>query len=144
MATLSIGFGGREALRTVAITAATFLVLGTVSALWANPLFMRMTPTTGFEIALLVAQSVLAGLYLGVSGPACAAKAAGAGGVLGFLGVACPVCNKLLVLAFGPTLLLEYFEPIRLYVGVAGVALLGYALWRKFSGHACAPAPVET
>ena len=43
----------------------------------------------------------------------------------------CPVCNKLFLLALGPALLMQYFEPIRLYVGLAGVALLAFALWRR-------------
>jgi len=127
----------REVASSVAIAAGVFVVLGTVAALWDNPLFMRMTPTSGFELGLLVAQAALAGLYLGTRQPVCAARSAGAGGILGFLGIACPVCNKLLVLAFGSALLLEYFEPLRLYVGLAGTALLAYALYVKLYRNVC-------
>lgn len=59
---------------------------------------------------------------------------AGVGGVLGFLGVACPVCNKILLLLFGGELLLTYFEPVRLYVAAAGTAILAVAVileWRR-------------
>ena len=91
----------RQAILAAAIAVATFALLGTVSAVWPNPFFMRMTPTAGFEIVILSAQSVLVGLYVAIQAPACASRAARAGSVLGFLGVACPVCNKLLVLAFG-------------------------------------------
>lgn len=107
---------------------ATFAGLGTVSALWDNPLFMRMTPAGGWEIGLLGALSLLFGLYVAIRRPACADRAAGAGGVLGFIGVACPVCNKILLVLFGGELLLAYFEPIRLYVAAAGVALLAAAV----------------
>ena len=130
----------RQAILAAAIAVATFALLGTVSAVWPNPFFMRMTPTAGFEIVILSAQSVLVGLYMAIQAPACASRVAGAGSVLGFLGVACPVCNKLLVLAFGPALLLQYFEPVRLYVGVLGLAIVAYALWRKASGTGCQPA----
>ncbi len=123
--------GAVEALRSFAIAIAVFSLLGTTAALWPNPLFIRMTPTSGFEISLLVVQSALLGLYFGIRRKSCAIKTAGAGGVLGFLGVACPVCNKVLLFVFGSGLLLAYFEPIRLYVGLAGVLLTLYALWRK-------------
>lgn len=101
-----------------------FVTLGTVSALWNNPLFMRMTPAGGWEIGLLGALSALLGLYVVVRRPACSDRTAGVGGVLGFIGVACPVCNKILLLLFGGELLLTYFEPVRLYVAAAGTAML--------------------
>jgi hypothetical protein len=59
---------------------------------------------------------------------ACADRAAGMGGILGFVGIACPVCNKLLLMLFGGELLLTYFEPIRLYVAAAGAAILAAAI----------------
>ena len=59
-----------------------FVALGTVAALWSNPLFMRMTPTGGFEIALLLLQSVLAGVYVGLPRSPCGKRTAGAGAVL--------------------------------------------------------------
>jgi hypothetical protein len=111
---------------TVALLA--FGGLGTVSALWNNPLFMRMTPAGGWEIGLLGALSMLFGLYVVMRRPACADRTAGVGGVLGFLGIACPVCNKILLLLFGGELLLTYFEPARIYVAAAGTAILAVAV----------------
>lgn len=112
----------------VAVALLAFGGLGTVSALWDNPLFMRMTPVGVSEIVLLGTLSVLLGLYVAIRRPACADKAAGAGGVLGFLGIACPVCNKILLLLFGGELLLAYFEPVRLYVAAAGIAIVAVAV----------------
>jgi hypothetical protein len=63
---------------------------------------------------------------------ACSAKLAGSGGVLGFLGIACPVCNKVLLLLFGGELLLTYYEPIRIYVAALGVAVAALAVGREW------------
>lgn len=127
----------RNYARGVAAAAAMFVVLGTVAALWTNPLFTRMTPAGGFEIALLLLQSVLAGAYVGLPQSPCGKRTAGAGAIIGFLGIACPVCNKVLVLLIGSALLLEYFEPVRLYVALAGAALLALAVWLKLARPEC-------
>lgn len=134
---MTTGLSVRHLARGIAAAAAMFVVLGTVAALWTNPLFMRMTPTGGFELALLLLQSVLAGVYLGQPQNPCGKRTAGAGAIIGFLGIACPVCNKLLVLAVGSVLLLEYFEPVRLYVALAGAALLAAAVWLKLTRPEC-------
>lgn len=111
------------------MAAASFAGLGTVAALWENPLFIRMTPVGNFEILLLGALSVLLGVYVAVRRPACSVGTAGTGGVLGFLGIACPVCNKLLMMIFGGELLLSYYEPVRVYIAAAGVLVAAVAVW---------------
>ena len=121
----------REIIYSAIAGVVAFALVGTLTALWNNPFFVRMTPAAGFELALLTVQSLLGGLYLGLRTPACAIKTAGSGGILGFLGVACPVCNKILVAIFGSGLLLSYFEPVRLYVGLVGTVALWFALDRK-------------
>lgn len=121
----------QEVLIAGLLAVAGFAFVGTLTAVWQNPLFGRMTPVAGYEYVLLGGQALLGGLYLAVRTPICAAKAAGSGGVLGFLGIACPVCNKILLAIFGSGVLLSYFEPIRFYVGLLGVAALAWAVWRK-------------
>lgn len=106
-----------------------FAAVGTISALWPNPLFVRMTPAGDFEIILLLAMSAFFGGYMAVRRPACSTRMAYGGGILGFIGVACPVCNKILLLVFGGELLMVYFEPIRIYVALAGVLMMAAALW---------------
>lgn len=106
----------------------TFIALGTVSALWTNPLFIRMTPAGGWEIAALVSLSLLTGLFVSIRRPACSVQSASTGGVIGFLGIACPTCNKVLMLIFGGDLLLTYFEPMRVFLAAAGVLILVLAI----------------
>ncbi len=116
-------------IKGVIVSVAMFGVLGTVSAIWENSFFIRMTPAGNWEITALLALSVLIGVFIAIRRPGCSGKRAGAGGVLGFLGIACPICNKILLLIFGGDLLLTYFEPIRIYVAVLGVGLAGWAVF---------------
>ncbi len=115
-----------------AVTLAGFALLGTVAALWENPLFFRMTPVGGWEVTLLTLLSLLGGVYVVVRRPFCTNKAAGAGGILGFVGIACPVCNKILLLLFGSELLLTYFEPIRVHVAAVGVLVAAWAVYHEW------------
>jgi hypothetical protein len=116
----------------LAVALGSFVALGTVAALWENPFFVRMTPVSGFETGLLGLLSLLLGVYVAIRRPLCSLRAAGAGGILGFIGIACPVCNKVLLLLFGGELLLTYFEPVRVYVAAAGVLILAAALLREW------------
>lgn len=51
-----------------------------------------------------------------------------------------PSLQQIACLGLWAALLLQYFEPVRLYVGVLGLAIIAYALWRKASGTGCQPA----
>ena len=110
----------------------SFAMLGTVTALWSNPFFIRMTPVGGWEIAFLGLLSLLLGVYVAIRRPRCSIRSASVGSVAGFLGIACPTCNKVLMLLFGGELLLSYYEPIRLYVAAAGVLIVAAATLREW------------
>ncbi len=122
-----------RAVKGLAVAIASFVGFGTVAALWENPLFIRMTPAGDFEIALLTLLSILLGVYVAIRRPFCSAKTATASGIVGFIGIACPVCNKILLLLFGGELLLTYFEPVRIYVAGAGVVLAAVAVAYEWS-----------
>ena len=139
---MPVDFGAAP--KAVAVALGSFAALGTVTALWENPVFFRMTPAGGFEIVLLAALSLLLGLYFAMPRQACAGRQAGVGSVLTFLGIACPVCNQILLLVFGSELLLVYFEPIRVYVAAAGVLVTGVAVWMKWATVALPAAREES
>src|SRR3546814_4842777 len=84
----------KRLVKGTAVAAASFAGLGTVSALWDNPLFIRMTQAGGWEVGLLAALSLLLGAYVGIRRPACSVKAAGAGSVLGLLCIGCPEIGR--------------------------------------------------
>lgn len=126
------GLKPSRVLKGLAITLVSFIGFGTAAALWENPLFVRMTPAGPLEILLLGLLSILLGVYVAIRRPYCSAKSATASGILGFLGIACPVCNKILLLLFGGELLLTYFEPIRIYIAGAGVILAAAVTVREW------------
>lgn len=113
---------------------ALFLLLGIVTALIPNPLFSRMVKKTVLDYFFLVASSILLGTYIAVyfykkkTSQKCT-MATYSGGVGSFLAFSCPICNKLLVLLFGATALLTYFEPYRPLLGFLSVGLLSGALY---------------
>jgi len=122
----------KEWLSTLIIASAAFLLLGAMTALWSNPFFMRMTEVSGWDYIILSFESLLIGLFFGIQAPHCATKKAGIGGVLGFVGFGCSVCNKILLLLFGSSFLLSYFEPVRHYAGALGLLLFSYALIQRW------------
>jgi len=122
----------------------SFAMLGTVAALWANPFFIRMTPTSGFEVGLLALQALLLGIYVAIPVPACALKLASLGGIANYIGIACPICNKLLLFLFGASALLTYLEPVRIYLAAGGalVTMVAvYVRWRNFRVVSSLPTP---
>ncbi len=125
------------------IAVLTFIALGTVTVLWENPFFIRMTPTSGYEIVLLFLQASMFGIYFAIPTAYCSTKSLSAGGVLGFLGIACPICNKILLMyVFGAELLLSYLEPARIYLALIGTLIIGLALYIKLKKYRSAPLQV--
>ena len=95
------------------IATIVFVMMGTLTALWHNPYFIRMTTVRGWDYLILSMESMLISLFFGIPKPSCASKKAGIGCVFRFLGFGCSICNKLFLLLFGFRFLFTYFEPIR-------------------------------
>ena len=121
------------------------LLFGTPTALIPFPFlhYYRMVPATLLDYFFLAAVSLLLGAYLALRGrPCCGSTAKGAGktapkkdgaavagAVGGVIAFGCPVCNVLLVSLFGSAAVLAYIEPLRPWLGVAAVFVLGIAAY---------------
>lgn len=127
---LALGlFGTRGWLVAAAAGFTTLLVIGVVTAIIDNPLFVRMTPVRAQDYAIWVASGLLVGLvtatFIGPA-PASHESTAISGGLLSLLAVGCPICNKLVVLLLGMSGALTVFAPAQLYLGALSVALLAW------------------
>ena len=121
-------------IRGILIAAFSFAAMGTVTAVWRNPFFTRMTPIEGWELPSLFIFASLAGVFAAIRQPSCSTKKAGFGSIASFLGIACPTCNKVLMFIFGGEALMRWFDPIRPTVTAVGLILLVLAIrteWRK-------------
>jgi len=126
------------------------LVLAIPTAIIDNSLFTRMTPVEPEQYVFWILTSLLSGALIATyllpqlrSG--LAATTAGAG-LLGVFAVGCPICNKLVVALLGTSGALSYFAPIQPLIGLAAVALAGWALWvrlRALREPSCALARVS-
>lgn len=136
----------------------TLVVVAVPTDLIDTPLFSREIPPTWWAWPVTVTASVLSGLLLatyvaepqeaGVAEDAAPGRAGGLGGVLTFFAVGCPVCNKLVLLAFGATGAMRWFEPVQPVLSVAALALLAWALRARLRGattcRVAAPTHVRT
>ena len=125
----------RRGPRGTLVAIALFVTVGTVTAVWVNPFFTRMTPVGPWELLATALLAALSGVTTAFWVPQCRMRGPGSGGIIGFLGIACPTCNKLLMLIFGGPVLLAWFDPVRPYFAVAGIAVMGFAAlrsWRIF------------
>ncbi len=135
-------------------TLAALLGFGLVSAIIPNPVFGRGIPPEPFAIAIWLASAPLMGFVLAtyfVPPPAAAVplapgradgRTAGTiGGVVAFLAIGCPTCNKIALLLLGASGAVSVFGPIQPILGALSLALLaGTAVWRlrlRTRGGAC-------
>lgn len=127
-------YGPRGWLMAAAGMALALIAVGVPTRVIPNPFFVRMTPVRAQDYAIWILSAALAGL---VVGSFAAGRAAGrdgdrgklvSGGLLSYLAVGCPVCNKLVVLLLGASGALTWFAPAQLYLGVASLLLLTWVL----------------
>jgi len=112
-------------------TAAAFLLIGIPAAIVDSPFFIRMTPVRVQDYVVWVVSALLVGLIAGTYAsrtPSDNQGKAFSGGLLSFLAVGCPICNKLVVLLLGTSGALTFFGPAQLYIGLASLGLLAWTL----------------
>lgn len=119
----------------------TFLAVGIPTAVFPNQWFRRMTPTRPQDYVFLTATALLAAtIGATYASQSVCPRPQGrltAGGVLSFLAVGCPICNKIVVLLLGVSGALNYFAPIQPVLGLASVTLLSFTLllWLRAIRH---------
>lgn len=125
--------------------AAYAAVTAVPTALVANPLFQRMTAPTVWSWVFWIVPAVLFGPLLAsyavpLRRAACSVEGRTMGaGLLGYLAVGCPICNKVVVALLGVGGALTYFQPIQPLLGGLSVALLAWGLkLRLFPAHGAA------
>lgn len=151
----------------VAAGAVSALVLGVPTAVIPNPVFGRGIVAPAWTVPSLVVTSVLTGLLLatyvreapvggragdGPGGPGDLdayeaptreeSRRLTAGGLLSFLAIGCPTCNKLVLLALGSSGAITWFEPVQPLLAVAGIVLLAWALRRRLASERSCALPV--
>ncbi|MCU4744430.1 hypothetical protein [Natronoglomus mannanivorans] len=123
----------------VATAAAVFVLFGVVSGL-VSSLYVRMVETTLLDYAFLTLTAILAGAYVvqreSLAETACSSSSSGnrcayGGAAGGFLAVACPSCNLILVSLVGSSALMTYFDPLRPLFGIVAIGLFGGIIYRR-------------
>jgi hypothetical protein len=137
-------FGVRGWLIAFLAGVGTLFAIGTVSAIFANPYFTRMTPVRAQDFPIWIATGVLVGLIAGTFATRSVGGHTGkvlAGGLFADLAVGCPVCNKVVVLLLGTSGALTFFEPLQLWIGLGSLGLLAWTLLLR-ARAITAPCPV--
>lgn len=132
---------------TLVAAALTFLVIGVPTDIVDTPIFGREVPVRPWEPWVLLGTSVLTGLWFGLQrarrtidadgtaqGEDSSVPAFSAAG-LALFAVACPVCNKIVLIALGTSGALGVWQPLQPWLAaISLVALLGavaYAARRR-------------
>lgn len=111
---------------------AVLLFVGIPSGVIANPFFVRpleARPTDYVFLGVITVLAIALGASYGVPAvcPPQDTKAFGSGLLL-FIGIGCPVCNKVVIAVAGAGGALAYFEPLQPLFSAAAIVLMGVAL----------------
>lgn len=124
-------------LYVLAFSLLAILILGIPTAVIRNHFYFRMTPAFWFDYVFLVVNGVLIGLYFAITYTSTQPEACKIekksifASLLALFGIACPICNQILLLIFSTTLLLSFLEPIRPYISLTSSILLLWLIARK-------------
>lgn len=122
-----------------AIALATLLVIGLPTDIIPNPIFGREVPVRAWEYPVLALTVALTFAWFAVQAPR-RPKDDGrlAGGLtLALFAVACPVCNKIILLLLGASGAMGVWAPLQPYIAVFSVAALAVALYLRIRNRDC-------
>lgn len=92
----------------------TLLIIGIPTDIIPNPMFGRDVPVRPWELPVLLATAVLTGVYFSLQQEKIAPVMGGSS--LALFAVACPVCNKVVLLALGSSGALGIWQPLQPYL----------------------------
>lgn len=127
----------------------TLFGIGLPTDIIPNPVFGREVPVRAWELPVLVVTALLTGAWFGLqrwsSEPTKGSAPVVTGAGLAMFAVACPVCNKIILLLLGTSGALGLWQPIQPYVAALSLvwlaAAVAWAWWRRpCSGGTCTPA----
>ena len=120
------------------LTAAAFGVsVGVITGAIDTPIFERATPAYAIDYPIWTLNALLVGALAGVSTFAMRRRrdfGSGpiyAGGFLSAFAISCPLCNGLLVAAFGTGAAANFFDPARPFIGGVTALFMGFVLFRR-------------
>ena len=120
------------------LTAVAFgISVGVITGAIDTPIFERATPAYAIDYPIWTLNALLVGALAGVSMFAMRQRrdfGAGpiyAGGFLSAFAISCPLCNGLLVAAFGTGAAANVFDPARPFIGAATALFMTYMLYRR-------------
>jgi FtsH-binding integral membrane protein len=118
-------------LRSVGASTAVFVLLGAVTGLLPNPVYVRMVSRTPADYLFLVATAAFAGAFVyqrSMAEEPIGDRLAAGGIVGGFLAFGCPICNAVLLALFSSSALMTHFDPLRPILGVVSVVFFAALL----------------
>jgi hypothetical protein len=120
------------------VTAVAFgLIVGVITGAIDTPIFERATPAYAIDYPIWTINALLVGSLAAVSVLAMRQRhsfGSGpmyAGGLLSAFAISCPLCNGLLVAAFGTGAAANVFDPARPFIGGATALFMTYVLYRR-------------
>ena len=134
----------------ISVGVLTYFVIAIPTAVVQNPVFGREIGVTSWSVTVIVVSSILTGLLTATyvknefsdENPR-QLKIGGAGALLSYFAVGCPVCNKLALVALGYSGAIQYFAPIQPYLALAGIALLMYSLRMRLNNEYSCSLPFQ-
>jgi hypothetical protein len=149
--TLLFTWSAKRWIVAVSVAVLTYFVIALPTAVVKNPIFGREIETTNWSVTVIVITAILSGLLTATyvkngysdENPK-QLKIGGAGALLAYFAVGCPVCNKLALLALGYSGAIQYFAPIQPYLALAGIILLAASLRMRLNNEYSCSLPIQT
>lgn len=138
-------------LRAAVAALGTFLLIGIPTDILPNPIFGREIPVRWWEYPVLAATVLLTAAWFGIR----SAREAGVAGHSGadraerpalvtvgvataWFAVACPVCNKIVLILLGTTGALGIWAPLQPWLAALSLILLAGAVIYRWRARPCA------